>query len=317
MGAARSALALVRVAAVAVVAAVVGLAAAPAVRAQDPAFPGLRQQWEGDTREVPPGQPFEPIEEPLVPFEEGEPVEAAQPPVEDLPPPAEVDVGVAGEPREEPAEVPAHGTPQQELYHEAHVSAEDAAEEHGLREENVDAAEHGAHGEAHLSDVVASVDFWGAVVNFSALVALIFVFGRRPLGSFLLARRKTIEDGLAEAARLREAAETRYEEYSERLEKLDVEIARIRREMIAAGEAERDRIVSEAEAKAARMRRDAEFLIEQQTKQMRVDLTREAVDAAVSAAEAVLRESTSAADQERLARRYVESLASEAKEAKA
>ena len=39
-------------------------------------------------------------------------------------------------------------------------------------------------------------------------------------------------------------------------------------EMIKAGEAERDRIVAQAEEKAARMRKDTNFLIEQQIKQL-------------------------------------------------
>ena len=45
-----------------------------------------------------------------------------------------------------------------------------------------------------------------------------------------------------------------------RLEKLDQEMVEIRGDMIKAGEAERDRIVAQAEEKAARMRKDAGFL---------------------------------------------------------
>ena len=47
----------------------------------------------------------------------------------------------------------------------------------------------------------------------------------------------------------------------------------------------RDRIVAEAEARATRMRDDTRFVIEQQMKQLRADLTREAIEAAVNAAE--------------------------------
>ena len=72
--------------------------------------------------------------------------------------------------------------------------------------------------------------------------------------------------------------------------------------------AERDRIVSEAETKAARLRKETEFLVEQQMKQLRVDLTRAAVEAAVAAAGEVLSRETTAEDRERLARAYVERL---------
>lgn len=174
---------------------------------------------------------------------------------------------------------------------------------------------HGVHGEVTLGEAVSTTEFLGSVVNFLLLVAILVIFARRPLGNFLASRRKQIEEGLAEARRLKEAAEKKYREYNERLQRLDRELEKIRKEMVAAGEAERDRIVAEAEAKAARMRRDAEFLIEQQMKQLRVDLTREAVEAAVAAAEQVLRQATSASDQQRLAQQYLERLAAEAKEA--
>jgi len=78
--------------------------------------------------------------------------------------------------------------------------------------------------------------------------------------------------------------------------------------MIDAGVAERDRIIADAQSKAERMRKDAQFLIDQQMKQLRIDLTREAVTAAVDAAEKVLREKASPADQERLAREYLQRL---------
>lgn len=248
-------------------------------------FPGLRQDFPQEPGEAPADEPFEPIDE-LVPFEENVPAEA----------------------------LPAHETEQEVTYHEAHVDAEEAAEEAHLREDDAhEDVEHGAHGHVTLGTVFSSIEFWGAVVNFGLLVFVLVLLGRKPLGNFLVGRRKGIEEGLAEAARLREAAQKRYEEYTDRLEKLDREIAEIRKEMIAAGEAERDRIVADAEAKAARMRREAEFLIEQQMKQLRVDLTREAVDAAVTAAEEVLRKGTSAGDQQRLAQQYVERLAEEAK----
>ncbi|MCZ7682689.1 MAG: hypothetical protein M5U28_29400 [Sandaracinaceae bacterium] len=80
--------------------------------------------------------------------------------------------------------------------------------------------------------------------------------------------------------------------------------------MIQAGEAERDRIIAEAEARAARMRKDAQFVIDQQMKQLRTDLTREAIEAAIAAAGAVLAQQTGAADQQRLADEYLGKLAS-------
>jgi F-type H+-transporting ATPase subunit b len=184
-----------------------------------------------------------------------------------------------------------------------------AAQEHeGEGEHEAAEGEHGGHAEVHLSDLTHNVEFWGSIVNFTLLLVVLVYLGKKPLSGYLSNRRKTVEEGLAEAARLKEQAEKKYAEYSSRLEKLDKELDTIRAEMIKAGEAERDRIVAEAEEKAARVRRETEFVIEQQMKQLKTDLTREAVAAAVTAASEVLREQTGAADQERLAQTYLERL---------
>ena len=71
---------------------------------------------------------------------------------------------------------------------------------------------------------------------------------------------------------------------------------------------EGDRIVAEAEEKAARMRKDTSFLIEQQIKQLRKDLTRQAASAAVVAAEELLQKSTTESDQDQLAESYLNRL---------
>jgi len=173
-----------------------------------------------------------------------------------------------------------------------------------------------AHGAVHLSDVLTGEEakmFWGALLNFALLIGVFYWLGRKPLKGFLASRRKGVEEGLAEAQRLTAAAEAKHKEYSERLDQLDRELENIRADMVKAGQAERDRIVAEAEAKAARLRRETDFLIEQQMKQLRVDLTRETVEAAVAAAESVLRENTNPADQERLAKSYLERLQEEAR----
>jgi F-type H+-transporting ATPase subunit b len=156
--------------------------------------------------------------------------------------------------------------------------------------------------------VFGSTEFVGAMFNFVMLVAILYFAARKPLAAFLARRRKSVEEGLVEAARLRADAEKVHGQYSRRLERLDRELEKIRAEMVKAGEAERDRIVQEAESKAARMRRDAEFLISQQMKQLREDLLREASVAAVQAAGEVLREKTTPEDHSRLSQAYLERL---------
>ena len=142
-------------------------------------------------------------------------------------------------------------------------------------------------------------------MNFFVLIGLFVFLFKDKLKSFLKERRAAIEVELNEAARLRAEAEAKHKEYSERMAKLDQELAQIKREMIAAGEKERDRIVADAEEKASRMRKEAEFIIEQQMKQLREDLKRETGDAAIEAAEQLLVKATTSFDQQRLAQEYL------------
>jgi F-type H+-transporting ATPase subunit b len=169
---------------------------------------------------------------------------------------------------------------------------------------------HGGHGGWDTTGLIASF------VNFAVLILLFVYLFKDSLKKFLVERRASVERELLEAARLKAAAEAKHKEYSERLAKLDQELAQIKADMIAAGKKERDRIIADAEHKAARMRRETEFIIEQQIKQVRVDLSREAADAAVAAAEELLLRATTTYDQQRLAQEYLTSLADPAQAAK-
>ena len=165
------------------------------------------------------------------------------------------------------------------------------------------------HGSAHgdstlvdrLSHLVSDTTFQGMVFNFGCLALILYFGARGPLSSFLKQRRASVSDQLAEAKRLRDDAEKLHREYEERLGALDAELEKVRGELIHSGETERERIVQEAETKAALMRKEAEFLISQQLKQLEARLTRETVEAAIAAAESVMREQMTAQDHERLA----------------
>ena len=102
--------------------------------------------------------------------------------------------------------------------------------------------------------------------------------------------------------------QAKHAEYSQRIDNLDAELERLREEFKRAGLEERDRMVADASTRAEKTRAEARFLIEQQMKQLREDLTREAVEAAISAAETILKERSTAADQQRLADDYLSRL---------
>jgi F-type H+-transporting ATPase subunit b len=185
-------------------------------------------------------------------------------------------------------------------------TAHHESEAHEVAEQS--AGHDDGHGELTFSSLIKSRDFQGTMINFIVLVGLIAWVIRKKGNPALAARRAEVEKELAEAKRLRDEAEKRHMETAMRLEKLDEEMVEIRGDMIKAGEAERDRIVAQAEEKAARLRKDASFLIEQQMKQLREDLLQQAASAAVVAAQELLQERTTDADQDQLAEAYLNRL---------
>lgn len=200
------------------------------------------------------------------------------------------------------------------------------AEEGGHADEgHGDEAAHGGHdehgddhGEAHAAELDMP-RLAGQIINFLLWAGILFWMLKDRLPAFLANRRMTIQGELDEAARMKAEAERKYAEYSERIENLDSELDRMREEMRKGGLAERDRIVADAASRGEKMRAEARFLVEQQMKQLREDLTREAIEAAVSAAEGILRERTldpasGASEQQRLATDYLDRLAVQLKD---
>jgi F-type H+-transporting ATPase subunit b len=146
------------------------------------------------------------------------------------------------------------------------------------------------------------------LINFGILAAGYYLLGKKPIAAALRNRRDTIAKDIDEAHKMLGEAEARALTYQAKLEHLEDEVKTARAALVQAGEAERDRIVSDAEAKAERMRKDAEFLVDQELKQIRQDLWKDTVEAAVGAAEELLKKRVTAADQERMAEDYLADL---------
>ena len=150
--------------------------------------------------------------------------------------------------------------------------------------------------------------FIAMLVNFGILAAGYYYLGRKPVAVALKSRRDRIAREIEEADKMRKEAEERATIYQAKLAHLEEEVKAARGALVHAGEAERDRVMAEAAAKAERMRKDAEFLVEQELKQIRQDLWKDTVEAAVLAAEELLKKRVTPADQERLADEYLAEL---------
>jgi len=171
--------------------------------------------------------------------------------------------------------------------------------------------EKAARGEkdAHGKPIVPVTPYAYLLINAGLLFALYYKFGKKPIVSGLQERHDTIAKELAEASRIKDEAEARAAEYQSKLERLEDELQIIKADIIKAGEADRARIVKEAEEKAERMKKDAQFLLDQELKQLRNDMIAFTAEAAVAAAESVLRAKVTSADHDRLNDEFLKEIA--------
>jgi F-type H+-transporting ATPase subunit b len=152
--------------------------------------------------------------------------------------------------------------------------------------------------------------FLASVINFGLLAFIIVVYGKKPLAAALSRRKETILRDIEESKRLREEAEKRLAEYEAKLDKINEELERIRREFREQGERDKQRIVAEANERRERMKKDADFLLAQEWKQMRQDLVAQTVDEATRLAADLLSKRLTQADQDRFAETFLAELRS-------
>ncbi len=146
------------------------------------------------------------------------------------------------------------------------------------------------------------------LLNFAALIFVLVKLLGGPIMNGLKDRKNRIAKDIEEAARMKKEAEKRAEKYQAQLEGLGADQEATKKALLEAGEADKKRIVREAEEKAARLERDAAQLLEQESRQRKQDLTRETVEAALVAAEELLKKGMTQADQERLAEEFLKEL---------
>ncbi len=96
-----------------------------------------------------------------------------------------------------------------------------------------------------------------AIINFGLLVALLAWKAGGPLKRYAKSRHDKIGDALAEAEKLRSAAQATLDECSQRIKNVDSEIESLVTDIRRTAELDHQRIVEQAEAQATALMRDA------------------------------------------------------------
>lgn len=152
------------------------------------------------------------------------------------------------------------------------------------------------------------VPFGAVLINFGILVYLIVRFGGPGIRQGLVNRKKRIAGDIDRAAEMRKEAEQQLASYEDKLEQMEAEMARIRKEMEQQADADRQRIIAEAKERQQAIEADARELIERELAHAKQDACMRAVSGAVEAAREQVKQTLSAQDHERLSQEFLGSL---------
>jgi len=166
-------------------------------------------------------------------------------------------------------------------------------------------SEGGEHGESSGAKGWVATDTY-RVINFAVLAGGLFLLLRKPISQALKGRIRVIQDQLNDLERKKKEAEAQLAEYNERLSLLNREAEKIISEYVLQGQEASARIIKEAEAAAGKIEAQARRNIEQEFKQVKEQLQYEVLEKALGKAEALLKETVTADDQDRLVEEYLD-----------
>lgn len=163
-----------------------------------------------------------------------------------------------------------------------------------------------AEGPPHADSYAQLKDFGYRLFNFLILAAILaWAAKKADLKGMLAARRDQVAKALREAEEARDEAERKLAEYSEKLEKATREIDDIYTAIRQEGEAEKQRIIAEAQETAERIREQAKINARQEVETARAELREETARLSVQLAETTLKKAVSRADQDKFVDEYL------------
>ncbi len=147
--------------------------------------------------------------------------------------------------------------------------------------------------------------FGFAILNFLIFLAIMTRLLFRPLGNMARDRHIRIKTELDAATKLRVEAEAKLKEFEQRTANVDQEVQSIVAQIEKEAAAEKIRIIAAAEAEAQRLKSDAEKQITTELARLKAELRTEIVDRVVAAAEEILKKQLNPDDQSKLVQSYV------------
>ncbi len=144
------------------------------------------------------------------------------------------------------------------------------------------------------------MDLLWRTMNFAGLVIILVFFLKKPFADGLSSRREGIKDQLEALESRKAEAEQLYKEAEAKLARLDDEVNGIIAEAVKQGEAEKAKIIADAERNAGDIKRQAEMAVAHELAEAKTRLKGEIAEQAVLLAEELVRKNIQPADQSRM-----------------
>ena len=170
-----------------------------------------------------------------------------------------------------------------------------------------EAIEEDAHGEGHGADRTADLmDLLGRFMNFTVLVVVLVVVVKKfKVKDMLTARIDEIKQRLEDLKREKEETESKYQEAERKLREFEGEKQDILEQFRKEGEAERERIIAEAQQRSAQILKQAELTIQQEMQSAKKRLREGVVELAAQRAGEIMAKEMTDKDQDRLVNEFI------------
>jgi len=166
----------------------------------------------------------------------------------------------------------------------------------------------GAEG-AHGGGGIPAHKWWDLLwrtLNFAGLLAILVWALKKPIANGLNSRRQGIIEKFEDLEAQKGEAERIYKEYEAKLAGIDAEVESIVSAAVKQGEAEKTRIIEDANRAAGDIQRQAEMAVQHELAEARLRLRGEIAEQAVQMAEELIKQNLKAADQTKMVEDYLE-----------
>ncbi len=135
--------------------------------------------------------------------------------------------------------------------------------------------------------------------NLGLLLYIILYYAVPPLNDYLRERRQTIEEGIKDFEQRSDNVALQYKEIKEKLSHVDEEVEQIIARAKALAEEEKQKSIEQSRQAAARLKKDAENLLQQEYHQMENEMRQELLNKAFAEVDEILKGHLTEEDQKR------------------